>query len=122
MLRRVIVVLGVLVLVGVVAGWLLTAPHKLPASELAAGYHPDLANGKEMFNAGNCSACHMAPGQTGKTMCVQPLSAPTKIGSAEKAMSVGPVAPRLSNASRRKRSVVPRLFTHIPIRPTPAAR
>lgn len=68
MLRRAIVVLGVLLVAGALAAWLLTAPHRLPASELAAGYHPDLANGREMFNAGNCSACHMAPGQTDRTL------------------------------------------------------
>jgi mono/diheme cytochrome c family protein len=68
MLRRGLVVLGVLVLVGLVAAWFLTAPRKLPASVLAAGYHADLANGREVFNAGNCSACHMAPGQKDRTV------------------------------------------------------
>jgi mono/diheme cytochrome c family protein len=46
-----------------VALWVLTAPRPLPASALAAGYHPDIANGEAMFVAGNCSACHATPGQ-----------------------------------------------------------
>jgi mono/diheme cytochrome c family protein len=68
MVRRVLVALGVLVLAGLAGAWFLTAPRKLPASVLAAGYHADLANGKELFNAGNCSACHMAPGQKDRTV------------------------------------------------------
>src|SRR5512140_3497692 len=67
MLRRVIVVVGVLALVVAVAVWFLIAPKPLPASEIAAGYHPDLANGQAMFIAGNCSACHATPGQDDRT-------------------------------------------------------
>jgi mono/diheme cytochrome c family protein len=66
-MRRTIVVLAVLALVVVVALWLLTAPRRLPASEVAAGYHPDVANGQAMFIAGNCSACHATPGQDDRT-------------------------------------------------------
>ena len=67
MLRRVIVVLGVLVLVGVIAGWLLTAPHKLPASELAAaattaGKSANADEFKTNFKAigATCKSCHDA--------------------------------------------------------------
>lgn len=63
MLKRVLIVLGVLVLVGVAVAWLLTAPRKLPASEVAAAHTPNLANGEVMFTAANCSACHQTPGQ-----------------------------------------------------------
>ena len=63
MLRRALIVVGVIALVVLVVLWFLTAPKKLPASEIAAGYHPDLANGEAMFIAGNCSACHATPGQ-----------------------------------------------------------
>jgi len=66
-MRRVLIVLGVLVVVAAVAFWILTAPRPLPASALAAGYHPDLANGETMFVAGNCSACHATPGQDDRT-------------------------------------------------------
>ena len=51
---------GVAALVGV---WLLIAPKTLPAAELAAPFVPDLKNGETMFVAGNCSGCHMSPGQ-----------------------------------------------------------
>lgn len=67
-MRRVLIILVVLIVVGVAAGLLITAPQKLPASELPAGYKPDVANGQLMFTAGNCSACHMTPGQTDRTV------------------------------------------------------
>ena len=67
MLKRGLVVVGVLVLVAAVATWLLIAPRKLPASDIAAGYHPNLANGQLMFTVGNCSACHATPGQADRT-------------------------------------------------------
>ncbi|HEY0437248.1 MAG TPA: cytochrome c [Phenylobacterium sp.] len=67
MLRRVLIAGVVLALVVAVAVWFLIAPKPLPASVLAAGYHPDLANGEAMFTAGNCSACHMTPGQDDRT-------------------------------------------------------
>lgn len=66
-MRRVLTILGLLALVGLVVAWFLTAPRRLPASELAAAHTPDLANGEVMFNAGNCSACHMTPGQDDRT-------------------------------------------------------
>lgn len=67
MLRRALIAVGVLAVVALGALWFLTAPRKLPASELTAAYSPNLANGREMFIAGNCSACHAAPGQDDRT-------------------------------------------------------
>jgi mono/diheme cytochrome c family protein len=67
MFKRGIVVVGVLALVVAIAVWLLIAPRKLPASEIAAGYQPNVANGQAMFIAGNCSACHATPGQDDRT-------------------------------------------------------
>jgi len=66
-MKRAIVVLALLAVVVLVAIWLLIAPRKLPASDLAAGYRPNLANGQVMFIAGNCSACHATPGQDDRT-------------------------------------------------------
>ena len=63
MLRRALIVVGALALVAAVAVWFLIAPRKLPASAVAAGYHPDVTNGQVVFTAGNCSACHATPGQ-----------------------------------------------------------
>ncbi len=62
-MRRVLVIIAVLAAVVAVCLWFLIAPRRLPASEIATGYHPDLANGEAMFTAGNCSACHATPGQ-----------------------------------------------------------
>src|SRR5258707_6634843 len=62
-MRRALIILAGLVVVGLLAFWLITSPKKLPASEIGAGYHPDLANGQAMFVAGNCSPCHATPGQ-----------------------------------------------------------
>jgi mono/diheme cytochrome c family protein len=66
-MRRVVIAVLVFAVVAAAVVMLLIAPKKLPASELAAGYHPDLANGQEMFIAGNCSACHATPGQEDRT-------------------------------------------------------
>ena len=66
-MRRVLIGLVVLIIVGVAGFLIITAPKKLPASDLAAGYTPNLANGELMFTAGNCSACHMTQGQDDRT-------------------------------------------------------
>jgi mono/diheme cytochrome c family protein len=81
MLRRAIVVVGVLALVAAVAVWFLIAPRPLPASEIAAGYHPDLANGQAMFIAGNCSACHATPGQDDRTQLAGGLKLKSPFGT-----------------------------------------
>ena len=59
----------------------LTAPKHLPASEIAAGYQPDLANGEVMFLAGNCSACHAAPGQDDRTKLAGGLKLKSPFGT-----------------------------------------
>jgi len=66
-MRRVLLIVGLVIVAGLLAAFLLTMPRKLPASVLAAGYKPDLANGEVMFTAGNCSACHMTQGQEDRT-------------------------------------------------------
>jgi len=63
MLRRILLIVVGLAVVGFAAFFLITMPKKVSASELAAGYQLNLANGEVMFNAANCSACHMTPGQ-----------------------------------------------------------
>ena len=80
-MKRAIVVLGLLAVVVLVALWLLTAPRKLPSTALAAGYHPDLANGREMFIAGNCSACHATPGQDDPTRLAGGLKLKSPFGT-----------------------------------------
>src|SRR5436190_15237173 len=80
-MRRVLIGLVVLVLVGVVGFLVITAPKKLAASEPAARYAPNLANGEVMFTAGNCSACHMTPGQTDRTHLAGGLKLPSPFGT-----------------------------------------
>ena len=81
MLRRILLIVGVLVVVGLVVAFVLTMPRKLPASELAQAHTPNLANGEAMFNAGNCSACHMTPGQTDRTQLAGGLKLKSPFGT-----------------------------------------
>lgn len=81
MLRRGLIAVVVLALVAAVAVWFLIAPRGLPASAVAAGYHPDLANGQVMFIAGNCSACHATPGQDDRTQLAGGLKLKSPFGT-----------------------------------------
>jgi mono/diheme cytochrome c family protein len=47
---------------GFAAFWILTIPAVVPASALGV-HKTDLANGRTMFLAGDCSACHAVPNQ-----------------------------------------------------------
>lgn len=66
MLRRTVVMA---LLVGAAAlalyGWLTAAPLRIAVTE--PGYPHDLANGREMFNAGGCASCHATPNQSDRT-------------------------------------------------------
>src|SRR5262249_52795174 len=64
-MRRLLIALLILVLGGVAVFWFVTIPATVPASALAP-HTPDLANGKTMFDAGGCAACH-APNQDERT-------------------------------------------------------
>jgi mono/diheme cytochrome c family protein len=81
MLKRGLIVVGLLALVVLAVLWFLTAPKTLPASELAAGYRPNLANGEAMFTAGNCSACHATPGQDDRTQLAGGLKLTSPFGT-----------------------------------------
>jgi mono/diheme cytochrome c family protein len=80
-MRRVLVILLGLILIGVCGFLFFTAPQKLPASVIAANYKPDIANGQLMFTAGNCSACHTAPGQTDRTQLAGGLKLKSPFGT-----------------------------------------
>jgi mono/diheme cytochrome c family protein len=54
--------LGIAV-VGVVVSWFVTAPQQIPISALGP-HTPNLENGRTMFQAGDCSACHAVPRQS----------------------------------------------------------
>lgn len=45
-------------MLGLAAFWFLSAPHPLTEAALPAGYTPNLANGKMMYDIGGCIACH----------------------------------------------------------------
>jgi mono/diheme cytochrome c family protein len=58
-----------LIVVAVAGGlgfWIATVPATVPASALGP-HTPDLANGRTMFLAGGCAACHATPGQGDRT-------------------------------------------------------
>ena len=63
-MKKFIVGILVLAVVGFAAFLLITMPSTIPASAMAADAKPDLANGQTMLNIGGCVACHMTPGQT----------------------------------------------------------
>ena len=62
MLKRVVLGLALIALVGLGVFWWLTIPATVAAAALPAR-QPDLANGQELFNAGGCSSCHAVPNQ-----------------------------------------------------------
>jgi mono/diheme cytochrome c family protein len=66
MLRKFVVLVIVLALIGAAAFWYITAPQRVLASALAA-YTPNLDNGKTMFLVGGCASCHATPNQEDKT-------------------------------------------------------
>jgi mono/diheme cytochrome c family protein len=78
MLRRVLLGLLVLGVVGLAIYWWLTIPS--PAIALAA-HTPDLANGQEMFNAGGCTSCHAVPNQDDRLKLGGGLPIPSPFGT-----------------------------------------
>ena len=66
MLRRFVIAVALAAVAGGGAFWLLTIPQTVPASALGPRA-ADLANGRTMFVAGGCSACHAVPGADDKT-------------------------------------------------------
>ena len=66
MLRKIVVSLLVLAAIGLMAFWSVTTPAAV--SPRALGSHtPDLDNGRTMFFAGGCAACHATPKQNDRT-------------------------------------------------------
>jgi mono/diheme cytochrome c family protein len=59
-LRRALLSLGLLVLVGAGTAWALTAPDPLPADALD-GITGDATRGVTLFSAAGCASCHVAP-------------------------------------------------------------
>ena len=65
-MRRFLLAVLVLAVIGAAVFWFLTIPGTVPASALGS-YTPNLENGKTMFYAGGCASCHATPDQEDKT-------------------------------------------------------
>src|SRR5947209_12619160 len=65
-MRRAMLALLVLVVLGPGVFWIVTMPSRVSADALQA-YMPDLANGKTMFHAGGCNSCHAIPDEEDRT-------------------------------------------------------
>ncbi len=65
-MRRWSIVLLVLAALGALGAWILSAPHPAYAPDQAEALEKpgDVANGKIIFFAGGCAACHATPGQS----------------------------------------------------------
>jgi mono/diheme cytochrome c family protein len=66
MLRKLVVLVLIVAVVGFGVFWVVTIPVTVPASALGA-HTPNLENGKTMFLIGGCASCHATPGQDDKT-------------------------------------------------------
>ncbi|MGF6313174.1 mono/diheme cytochrome c family protein [Bradyrhizobium sp. i1.8.4] len=80
MLRRILLLAGLVGLIGLGVFWWLTIPAIVSASALPA-YQPDLANGLTTFNAGGCSSCHAVPKQDDRTRLGGGLAIPSPFGT-----------------------------------------
>lgn len=66
MLRKIVVFVVALAILGLAAFWYLTTPQTVSAGALPS-HTPNLDNGKTMFNAGGCTSCHATPKQEDRT-------------------------------------------------------
>ncbi len=66
MLRKLVILILVAAVIGIAAFWIITIPATVDAAALAPRT-PDLGNGREMFYAGGCAACHTLPDQDDRT-------------------------------------------------------
>jgi mono/diheme cytochrome c family protein len=67
-MRLAIAILAVLGLLGALGFWFLTDPELQRAGlEPVPAGEPDLANGRTLFFAGDCTSCHLSPNQDDRT-------------------------------------------------------
>ena len=66
MLRKLILPVLIVIVVGLAAIWFLTIPQTVSASALGA-HTPNIENGRTVFYAGGCSSCHAVPKQKDET-------------------------------------------------------
>lgn len=62
MLRKIVVFVVALAVLGFAAFWFVTKPQTISAASLQP-HTPNFDNGKTMFDAGGCAACHATPNQ-----------------------------------------------------------
>ena len=80
MLKRVVLGLVLVALIGLGVFWWLTIPSTVAAASLPAR-QPDLTNGQTMFNAGGCSSCHAVPDQPDRLKLGGGLALPSPFGT-----------------------------------------
>ena len=80
MLKRVVLGLVLVALIGLGLFWWLTIPSTVAAASLPAR-RPDLTNGQTMFNAGGCSSCHAVPDQPDRLKLGGGLAIPSPFGT-----------------------------------------
>ena len=80
MLRKVLLFVVAFAVLGFAVFWFVTIPATVSASALAP-HTPDLANGKTMFLAGDCSSCHAVPMQEDSTKLGGGLGLVSKFGT-----------------------------------------
>jgi mono/diheme cytochrome c family protein len=66
MLRKLVLPLIAVFVIGFAVFWFLTIPQTVPASALTP-YTPDLVKGKTFFQVGGCASCHAMPGEKDRT-------------------------------------------------------
>ena len=66
MRRKLLALVALAAVIGAGVFWIVTIPATVPASALAPRT-ADAANGREMFYAGGCAACHATPGEDDRT-------------------------------------------------------
>jgi mono/diheme cytochrome c family protein len=77
---RILAISTVILAAGAIAFWILTVPQTVPASALGT-YAPNLVNGRIMFFAGGCAACHATPNQDDRTRLGGGLALPSPFGT-----------------------------------------
>src|SRR5215467_6962933 len=80
MRRKLLILLIAAAVIGAAAFWVLTIPESVPASALGTRT-ADLANGRTMFYAGGCAACHATPDQDDRTRLGGGLKINTAFGT-----------------------------------------
>lgn len=79
-MRRVLLALLAVVMLGAATFWLITIPASVSADALPP-HTPDLQNGQTMFYAGGCASCHATPNQEDKTRLGGGMALKTMFGT-----------------------------------------